>query len=232
MVSEKVWMLTSVFFFILLMFLFANQYNAQITGKPVDSDETVRVDFFAMSMCKYCVNFEPALAEVIRTLEDNVRFRVFYVAFEEEDGFRSLHGQEEVEEDMRQLCAREYYPGRFFDYLLCMGRHYSDPSGNWEQCAENSGIDPMVLRDCRNSEEGRYIFSENIKKREYLGISESPVLIINNKRYTGKRTPEALKDRICDEFENPPEACGRDLRGGGITGAIIGIPEEGSCVLE
>ncbi len=229
MVSEKMWMLTSIFLFILLMFLFANQYNAQITGKPLETKETVRLDFFAMSMCNHCVKFEPVIRDVMNLLRDNVRFRVYYVAFDREDGFWSMHGEREIEENIRQLCVFEYYPDRFFDYVLCMGEDIERVQDNWERCSEANGIDEEVVRECWQGGEGEILFSENINKREYLGIKESPVLMINKQKYTGKRTKEALKDWICDKFENPPEECMIDLTERSLTAAIIGTPIEGTC---
>ena len=232
MVSEKMWMLTSVFLFILLMFLFASQYNAQITGKPFETEETVRMDLFAMSMCDHCIKFEPVIRDVLNLLEDNVRFLVYYVAFDKEDGLWSLHGEREIEEDIRQLCVFEYYPADFFDYVLCMGEDIERVQDNWERCSEENGIDKEVIRECWQGGEGETLLLENIKKREYLGVMESPFLMINKQKYTGKRTKEALKDWICDEFDNPPEECMVDLTERSLTAAIIGLPEEGSCKSE
>jgi predicted DsbA family dithiol-disulfide isomerase len=229
-------MITSIVLFILLLLFVSNffeEFTSQITGKSIESPkETVRVDLFAMSMCTPCVNFEPTISEVVKLLEDYVRFRVYYVASESDGAFRSKHGQKEVDEDIRQVCVYEYYPDRFFDYILCVGQNYRNPEDVWEECAKNSEIDVEIIRECWQREEGKLLFSENIKKREYLRISKSPVLLINKKNYTGKRTPEALKDWICDEFKNPPEECETDLSRKGITGAIVGIPSEGFCEIE
>ncbi len=209
--------------------------RGMITGK-YDTEvitETVNVDLFAMSMCPHCVEFESVLNSVIGQLDENIRFRIFYVLTRDQDGvLQSPRGDQEIEEDTRQLCISKHYPGSFMGYVACIGEHYQNPNDAWETCASSNGIDPEVIEGCWMGEEGEALLEENVKKADYMGITRSPILMINKRFYTGKRTPNAVKDWICDEFENPPEGCAVDLEGTGITGLIIGTPSEEFCSLE
>ncbi len=202
-----------------------------ITGRyaGMETKEKVSVDFFAMSMCSHCSDFEPVVKGVLDLLGDNIRFRMFYVARQINGDFQSMHGVEEIDEDIRQLCINEYYPNKFWDYVLCIGGHYRDPEVFWEECANRNGIDTEKLKECWQGEEGNLLFGENIKKTDYLKITRSPILMINKRIYTGKRTGNALKDWICDELESPPEECNVDMEGLPVTGAIVGTPSTEFC---
>ncbi len=237
MTNPKIWMLSTAVLILVFGSLLAADFGG-ITGRYLErgeTDETARVDLFAMSMCSFCVEIEPVLGDVLDHLDDNVRFRLFFVAEEDgEGGFTSLHGQNELEEDARQLCIFEHYPGIIFNYQECMllDGKWKDPGDNWKGCAENLGMEPSVIEDCWTGEEAPVLLSENVKKAKYMKIRESPVILINQRRYTGERTAEALKSWICDEFGNPPEECSLDLGEGGLTGMIIGTPAKGTCPLE
>lgn len=235
--KSKMWIFSAVVLLLVFGSLLAADFGG-ITGRYLESEgtsETVRVDLFAMSMCSFCVRVEPVLGDVLDHLDENVRFRIFFVTEEDgEGGFRSLHGQSEIEENARQLCIFEHYPGLIFNYQECMllEDRWKHPDDNWKGCVENVGMDPGVIEECRTGEEGEILLSENVKKAKYMKIRESPVIMVNHRRYTGERTPEALKSWICDEFGNPPEECSLDLGEGWMTGMIIGTPAKGTCPLD
>jgi hypothetical protein len=228
---EKFLLTTCAVLIALTVFLGMNatQTLGMITGYPGSTKEKVSVDFFAMSMCRHCAEFEPTLKSVADLLGDGIRLRIFYVATESNGTFTSMHGPGEVDEDIRQVCINEYYPDRLLDYMLCAAGDYGNPAGSWEGCAEKNGIDRDTITSCWQGDEGRALFSENIKKTDYLKITKSPALMINKQVYTGKRSADAIKFWICDEFESQPKECGVSLEGGSMTGAITGVPEAGFC---
>jgi len=47
--------------------------------------------------------------------------------------FKSLHGQAEIDENIRQAIIAKYYPQRFLDYLLYRAENYQE--NEWEQAA-------------------------------------------------------------------------------------------------
>jgi hypothetical protein len=233
--TEKFLVLTCSVLLILLVFVTLNTGGniGLVTGRyaGTEAKEKVSVDFFAMSMCSHCSEFEPVVRDILGLLDNNIRFRMFYVARQNNGDFQSMHGVEEIEEDIRQLCVNEYYPDKFWNYVLCIGENYRNPGSFWESCSEKNGIDIEKVRGCWQGEEGNLLLVENIKKADYLKITKSPVLMINKRIYTGKRTANALKDWICDEFGNPPEECNVDMEGLPITGAIVGTPSTEFCEL-
>ncbi|MBU4246166.1 MAG: GILT family protein, partial [Nanoarchaeota archaeon] len=74
----------------------------------IKSDKPI-VQLFVMSQCPYGVQAENAIKPVLDTLKDKISFELRFIANQKADGtFSSLHGQAEVDENVRQLCAAKY----------------------------------------------------------------------------------------------------------------------------
>lgn len=94
--------------------------------------------------------------------------------------FSSLHGQAEVEEDIRQLCIKKYAPEGFFDYLLLRNKDIKDT--DWEAPAERAGVDIEAIKKCALNREGKTLLKEDIKRAKELNIIASPVFLYENNR--------------------------------------------------
>ena len=74
----------------------------------------VRLDLYGMGECPYCSEAEQEIHEVVRALGDRVDVRFYYVVGEDaQGGLVSLHGPDEVAEDLRQIAVQR--PGRGAD---------------------------------------------------------------------------------------------------------------------
>ena len=92
---------------------------------------TVKVDFYVMSQCPYGTQVEDAIKPVLDKLGKAVDFSINFIATDLGGGkFSSLHGQGEVDENIRQLCAVKYYPNTYMDYIVCRNRTYSLQAGS------------------------------------------------------------------------------------------------------
>lgn len=179
------------------------------TGKP-------EVELFVMSQCPFGSIAIKALAPAYELLKDKADFKIYFIANENEDGsFSSLHGQPEVDEDIRQVCAIKHYPDTYYDYLVCIAEDYVNAETIWEDCAKASGMSVSLIEECYKGDEGAELFSENIKRAEELGIGGSPTYLVNGEKYVGSRTPEAYKDFICCGYEDVPGECDTELSDSG-----------------
>lgn len=93
--------------------------------------------------------------------------------------FQSLHGQPEVEEDIRQLCIQKYQPDKFGDYLLLRNRDIQ--SADWQTPAKQAAIDTEALKRCSQNNEGFQLLKEDIKRAQALRISASPTFLYENR---------------------------------------------------
>jgi predicted DsbA family dithiol-disulfide isomerase len=181
-----------------------------------------KLDLFVMSQCPYGAMAEQNLAEVLSLFGSSINFTLRFIADETSPGaFTSMHGNAEVEEDLRQVCAIKYSPDKYFNYVLCIDKNYSKAGSIWESCASQTGLDVEKIRACYSGEEGKKLLSENIKLTNELGIGSSPTFLINGKQQVGGAMPaNTIKDNIC-KANVGLAGCEKTLSGGSATGAAI-----------
>jgi glutaredoxin len=133
-----------------------------------------QLDVFVMSQCPYGVKALDAMKEVLDNFGSDMKFNVNFIATETPDGgFKALHGQPEVDENIRELCAIKHYPKnyKYMDYILCRNKNIR--SADWKPCA-TGGIDAKVMEKCFTDGEGKKLLAKNIKIANALGVSGSP----------------------------------------------------------
>ncbi len=162
-------------------------------------EETSKLDLFIMSQCPFGMKAAEAMTEIVKALPD-LDVNVWYLANEAGDGFSSMHGQEEVNEDIRQVCIENNEPEKFWDYLNCIAPVYRNAGNEWENCAEKAGIDKEQLDTCWQGEEGKNLLKENIAFGNSLGFGSSPTFLVNG-RYIISGMPrsgaEGIKSFVC-----------------------------------
>ena len=195
---------------------------ATFSCENVDQTEKPLVELFVMAQCPFGVIAENAMYPVYKLLKDNIDFNLHFIATKTADGFSSLHGQPEVDEDLRQVCIMDKYPDKYFSYIECVNENYQNPESVWEGCAEEFNIDVDEITTCYQGEEGASLLEENIKKTNEYGVTGSPTMFINGEKYSGQRTPQLFQDAICCGFSEQPEGCSTE-----ITEIISSV--DGSC---
>lgn len=154
------------------------------------------VSVFIMSDCPYGKEAVKALAPVIEQMPD-LEYEINYIVTDMGDGnFRSLHGDYEVEENIRQLCAKDISEENYFDYVLC--RIENGVNGvDWKNCAEETGYDTEELEACTTGERGTELLSENAKIAAELGIGASPTWLANNRYKFSGISSDVVQANVC-----------------------------------
>ncbi|MCX6775279.1 MAG: hypothetical protein NT130_00290 [Candidatus Micrarchaeota archaeon] len=173
--------------------------NNQTGGNAVTPTAKLSIELFVMSQCPYGVQAETSVKKVIDGFKGDVNLSLHFIANDLGNGtFSSLHGANEVAEDLRQVCVMKYYPNKFLDYLTCVNNDYTNVGSVWEGCASSSQIDTNTIRQCSTGDEGSRLLSENIKRTQALSIGSSPTVYLNNKPYTGGRDNVTMTRAICN----------------------------------
>ncbi len=171
-----------------------------------------KMDMYVMSQCPYGVQAENGMLEVVKALGDKMEYNIYYIANEGPAlSFQSLHGQNEVDENIRQLCVLSKSKDKFFTYLECVNKDYRNAGTIWEKCATDAGVDVTAVKACASSDEGKKLLSENGKKANEKGVGGSPTIEINGASYSGARSSDAFKNAICGAFNTAPAECGKAL---------------------
>lgn len=160
-------------------------------------EESQKLDLFVMSQCPFGVKAEKALKEVLENFP-NIIFDLHFIANDNGDGtFSALHGQPEVDGNIRQSCVEKYYPTKFIDYIVCQTDNYQDLDSTWESCASQNGISIEAIKTCADGEEGKQLLRENIKLTNELNIGASPTWFANNRYQFSGIDAETIKQNFC-----------------------------------
>ena len=178
--------------------------------------EPVKFDLYVMSQCPFGVTAENVIFPVVRSLEPHVDFNLYFIADMEPaaqaaaPAFKSLHGQPEVDENIRHLCAMKRFPKQYMDFIL--ERNVSNAKGpDWQAAARKVGIDPAALDACASGEEGAKLLSDSIKVTQARGAQGSPTIDLNGAPYKGSRSVRSITLAVCDALNAKgvalPDAC-------------------------
>jgi len=161
-----------------------------------------------MSDCPYGKEAVKALKDVKNNF-NNLDFEIHYIASEQGDGFNSLHGTYEADEDIVQLCTHKHSPDVWFNYTYC--RSVEGIKGNdWHNCATQTGVDVNAVETCAKGDEGANLLREDIKIANGLGIGASPTWLANNKFTFGGIDAETIKNNFC-KYNPDTAGCENDL---------------------
>lgn len=167
---------------------------------------------FVMSQCPFGIKAENATKEVLDAFkQDGIDFQIHFIADQNPDGsFRSLHGQSEVEENLRQVCVTKYYKKnfKFMDYIWCRNQNIREP--NWKDCAKKAGLNVAKIEKCATGDEGKKLLAEDLKIAKALGIGASPTWLANNRYKFSGLAPEQIKRQFC-AYNKGLKGCSKTL---------------------
>jgi protein-disulfide isomerase len=205
-------------------YLFPIEANLMVQGEPSTTTQSQNetqnpekrerpdVKLFVMSYCPFGVQMEKAMLPVWKLLKDKADFGVYFVDY-------IMHGKKEMEENLRQYCIQKEEKEKYLTYLECFVK-----DGNSENCLKEAKIDKNKLENCQKSTDKEFKISENFTETGYppfnvhkdlnekYGVKGSPTLVINDKVVEiSERSPEKVKEAVCNTFLNPPKECQEKL---------------------
>jgi len=198
--------------------LFTNFINleekpSQEVQKETPKTEKPEVELFVMSFCPYGNQAEEIMKPVVNLLGDKINLGIHYIVSKNATGkFVSLHGEQELNQDIREICVSKYQKEKLWDFIDTINEKCSAQNADscWEQVGKDLGIDTQKIKDCQNSE-GNSLLEEELNLVKEYGVSGSPQLFINGVEYQGERTSEGYKNGICSGFQTPPSECQQKL---------------------
>jgi len=192
--------------------------TAENTAQPsapadvVKSDKPV-VELFIMSHCPYGTQAEKGILPVVNLLGDKIDFELKFVYY-------AMHGQKELDEQLKQVCIQEEQNAKFNDYLACFLE-----DGNTERCLTKVGINTAKMEACVTKTDvqfqvnelfgdqstwlsGKYpLFNVHKTENEAYGVGGSPTLVINGEQASSARSPAAYLATVCAAFNEAPKEC-------------------------
>ena len=139
------------------------------------------MEIFVMSQCPYGAMAEGLVIQAQKDgkLPADKEIKVRYVvSYDEKNGFSSLHGSAEWEEDIRQLLIAKYYPKKFWKYLEIRNKDYR--SSRWDKAMEEAGISVNKIMK-KFDKEGVELLKEEAKYAKEYGVNASPTFLWEGK---------------------------------------------------
>ncbi|MBR3604248.1 MAG: hypothetical protein IKL48_06230 [Elusimicrobiaceae bacterium] len=164
------------------------------------------LEIFVMSQCPYGAMAENLVIEAQKAgkvpADKTVQLR-YIVNYDEKNGFQSLHGSAEWEENIRQLLIAKYYPAKLWKYLEIRNKDYR--SSRWDKAMEEAGINVNKIIKKFDKEGVELLKAEAAYSNEY-GINASPSFL-----WEGKEVLDfgSVSQKAGLEFLNPNRTQGK-----------------------
>jgi hypothetical protein len=195
------------------------QQTAEIpkTSKP-------NVKFFVMAFCPYGQQAENGIGPALAELKDTVTWEPHYVIYSNYQGggptycydadskYCSMHGVEEVKEDVRQMCIYNDKKDKWWEYVNKINSQckIGTIKDCWKTVAKEVGFDTDKIEKCV-SEQGTAMLEKEVALSEKFGVQGSPSIFVNDAEYQGGRASGDFLAGICSGFSTKPGACSANL---------------------
>lgn len=172
------------------------------------------LEAFIVSKCPFGVQMQRILNEIVKNIPQVVPYiKVEYMGAIEGGKITAMHGDEEAQENLRQICLREEQPNNFWAYIDC-----NIKEGKVDSCLQIAKVDVSGLTNCMaDKNRGLAYAQKDFDAQDKYKITGSPTLIVNGENYNtpekaiefyfGGRTAEAVKTIVCCAFQDKPEFC-------------------------
>jgi len=188
----------------------------QKTAKP-------SLEAFVVSSCPFGLQMQRAITEAVKnapSLASNIIIR--YIGSISGGVISSMHGPEEAQENLRQICIRQEQPTKFYNYISCYMKKTTAtaasgmPLGDSTSCQASTGIDTAKLGACvSDPSRGLAYAQKDFDLSTKYNVSGSPTLILNGAQIDessyGGRSADGVKSMVCAGFTSKPGYCSTKL---------------------
>ncbi len=192
----------------------AGQQEApKMTCDDLKKAENTKITAFVVSQCPFGLQMQRVIAKAIEEqpmLSKNIDVK--YIGSVENGKITSMHGDEEAQENLRQICIREEQPTLYWPYVSCYMK-----AGKTDECIASSGVDNTKLTACTtDASRGLAYAQKDFDLVKKYNITGSPTMLGNDGQIVsefdfGGRTADAMKQLVCCSSKTQGEYCKTDL---------------------
>jgi hypothetical protein len=166
------------------------------------------LDLFVMSHCPYGTKALLAVKEFAEAFGKDASVSVHYIGDSANGKLQSMHGPDEVADDLREVCAIQHYGQneKFLDFLACRSK---DLKVDWKDCTGKTGIDADVIQKCVDGE-GQSLLTASFQVASKLAIQSSPTFLVNNRETFNAQDAAGIAASYCKANPALP-ACAKQL---------------------
>lgn len=185
--------------------------------QEVSKTDVPDLKLFVMSYCPFGLQAQKGFLPVYNLLKDRAEMGIYFVDY-------IMHEKEEIDENLRQYCIQKEEVEKFADYLSCFVEE-----GKSEECLSLARIDEVKLSFCISVTDEQYKITEKYNNKDTwrngrfpefpvhtdlnkeYGVGGSPTFVINGVVVSINRSPEKIKEAVCEAFNSEPEECSQVL---------------------
>ncbi len=168
-------------------------------------EQSGRMDFFIMSRCPFAMDMIPEVerfASHMSSHGEKFDLHLQFIGNILEGELDSMHGEPEVTENLRMICAQHLYRKKnlFMDYVACRARSYLD--ADWEACIPK-GMSAAKISKCAGGKTGKKLLEASFTLASEVGISGSPSGMLNNNFEMNSRSAAGILEAFCKHNDRP-----------------------------
>jgi hypothetical protein len=188
-----------------------------------------KLELFIMSQCSFgAAVVDPSYRAVKHFGKDRKKLdlRIEFIGASRDGVLASMHGQAELDEDLRMMCAQSLYPNNylFMDYVACRAKDFR--SEDWKACVPK-GMSAKKVDDCATTKKGRDLLELSFSLAEKLGVRGSPSWILNGRYAMDGRTAATVVQGFCER--NDRAECKKEVAPEPEKQPSSAAPDKGSC---
>ncbi|MEM5793480.1 MAG: hypothetical protein QXY45_03975 [Candidatus Aenigmatarchaeota archaeon] len=177
--------------------------------KKVDKPQ---LEAFVVSYCPYGLQMQRVLVPVHELLGKVADIKIRYIGSIENGKVTAMHGDQEAQENLKQICIREEQSDKYWNYISC----FMKAQGRSEICSDEVKLDKKKLEDCiKDPNKGLKYAKVDFDLANKYSVTGSPTLILNGERVSeynfGGRSAEAVKTLICCSMKTKTSECDTKL---------------------
>lgn len=184
----------------------------KVTCQDVKKADSPNLTAYLVSNCPFGLQMQRLMK--VATAEDqdlSKYFSVKYIGSIDNGKITSMHGDQEAQENLRQICIREEQKDLYWPYVDCYMKE-----GKSTECLAQSGVNQTLLQTCvSDPQKGLAYAQKDFDAANKLNVSGSPTLVINDTVVSefdfGGRNVDSLKQIICCGSNAQPGFCGKTL---------------------
>lgn len=187
----------------------------QITPANVAKVAKTSLDAYVVSRCPFGLQMQRAMAEAIKNVPSLAEYtKVRYIGAVSSDGktITAMHGNEEAQENLRQICIREEQPTKYWPYVACQMKSKDAADG----CLSSTGVNVAKLNSCMSDPSKGVAYAKvDFALQNKFGVQGSPTLILNEQEISensfGGRSADAIRNIVCSSSTTQSSFCSTKL---------------------
>jgi protein-disulfide isomerase len=191
----------------------AQSQTKKLTCADLSKSEKANLIAFVVSQCPYGIQMQRVFKKAIEELSQLSSYlSIKYIGSVDNNKITSMHGDEEAQENLKQICIREEQQDKYWPYVSCYMKE-----GKGGECLTTVTVDAAKLKACAEDvSRGIKYGKADFDLANKFSVGGSPTLLLNEKQTVsefdfGGRTADAIKQIVCCGSTSQPDFCQKEI---------------------